>query len=247
MSNMNPCFLGVNVDHVATLRQARGTHFPCPVKAALIAEQNGADGITVHLREDRRHIQLEDIEKIKQSMTTRLNFEMALTDEMMLIAKRIKPHFVCLVPEKRQELTTEGGLDVISIKEQLKRSIAELKQKDILVSLFVDSNIEQIAAAHEVGADFIEIHTGCYAHATDFASQKKYLAQLKAAVKASVEFKLRVNAGHGLNYDNVKPVAEINEIYELNIGHAIVSHALYVGFAQAVSQMKALILAARKR
>lgn len=241
----DPCYLGVNVDHVATLRQARGTPFPCPVKAALIAEQNGADGITVHLREDRRHIQLKDVEKIKESLVTRLNFEMALTDEMITIAKQIKPYFVCFVPEKRQELTTEGGLDVIANKEKLKRAIADLKQQGILISLFVDANIEQIIAAQEVGSDFVEIHTGGYADATDLSEQQNYLTQFREVARVAQQLKLKVNAGHGLNYDNVQPMAAINEIFELNIGHSIVSQALYVGFAQAVAQMKALILAAR--
>jgi pyridoxine 5-phosphate synthase len=238
--------LGVNIDHVATLRQARGTAYPCPVEAALIAESAGADAITLHLREDRRHIQDQDVEVLRGLLKTRMNLESAVTDEMIAFALRIKPEDVCLVPERREELTTEGGLDVVRHFEQVKCACDRLVKAGIRVSLFIDADHAQIDAAARVGAPVIEIHTGHYADARSASAQQSELERIRAAVAAGIEQGLQVNAGHGLHYHNVQPIAELPGISELNIGHAIVAHALFTGFERAVREMKALLLAARK-
>ncbi len=238
--------LGVNIDHVATIRQARGGIEPEPVAAASIVELAGADGITVHLREDRRHINDRDVHLLRQTIQTRLNLEMAATDEMVTIAGKIKPDFVCLVPEKREELTTEGGLDVKFAIKRLKEVIPTLQEAGINVSLFIDPDLDQIDAAHVVGTDFIEIHTGSYAEARGEKAQLAELEKIKsAAVKAS-ELGIRVNAGHGLNYWNVMAIAAIPLIEELNIGHSIVSRAVLVGMDRAVREMKQLMERARR-
>lgn len=232
--------LGVNIDHVATLRQTRGTVYPDPLEAALIAERAGADYITAHLREDRRHIQDHDILRFKDSLSTYLNLEMAITEEMMGIAKKIKPRDCCLVPEKRAELTTEGGLDVITRFVSVKDACDRLNGMDIRVSLFVDADIAQIDAAKHAGAPVIEIHTGQYARAA-FADQGEALEKIITAAKHAKSIGLQVNAGHGLHYKNVQAVAAISEISELNIGHAIVAYSVLYGFEKAVVDMKALI------
>ncbi len=243
---MSAIYLGVNIDHIATLRQARGTNYPEPVHAALLAEQYGADGITVHLREDRRHIQDRDVFLLRQTINTRLNFEMAVTDEMLGIATELKPHFCCLVPEKRQELTTEGGLEVAGQPSRIRDAVAQLQQHNILVSLFIDADKRQIEAAAASGAPFIEIHTGQYAEATDPAVQAAELARISEAAAFAASLGLTVNAGHGLHYHNVQPIAAIPEMYELNIGHAIVARALFSGLGPAVSEMKRLMVEARR-
>lgn len=227
--------LGVNIDHIATLRQVRGTVYPDPLQAAFEAELGGADGITVHLREDRRHIQLRDVELLKEKIQTRLNLEMAATAEMVNIAQKIKPAFCCLVPEKRQELTTEGGLDVVSQELQLKNICEELASAKILVSLFIDPEINQIDAAVRCGAPYIEIHTG------EYAMGKESIRRVTDAVIYAQKAGLIVNAGHGLNYHNVNAVAAIPGIYELNIGHAIVARAVLTGIREAVCEMKRLV------
>lgn len=238
--------LGVNIDHVATLRQARGTTYPSPVEAALIAESAGADAITLHLREDRRHIQDQDVEVLRGLLKTRMNLESAVTDEMIAFALRIKPEDVCLVPERREELTTEGGLDVVRHFEQVKYACDRLAKAGIRVSLFIDADHAQIDAAARVGAPVIEIHTGHYADALSASAQQSELERIRAAVAIGIKQGLQVNAGHGLHYHNVQPIAALPHISELNIGHAIVAHALFTGFEQAVREMKALLLAARK-
>ena len=237
--------LGVNIDHVATLRQARGTRYPSPVQAALLAEQAGADAITLHLREDRRHIQDQDVRALGELLQTRMNLEMAVTDEMLGIALNARPHDVCLVPERRQELTTEGGLDVVTQFDRIKAACHVLGEADIRVSLFVNADPQQIKAAREAGAPVIEIHTGHYADAPSSASQAQELARIRQAVEYGLSLGLRVNAGHGLHYHNVDRIAAIAGVSELNIGHAIVAHALFVGWEQAVKEMKALMVAAR--
>lgn len=236
--------LGVNIDHVATLRQARGTPYPSLVEAAGIAEHAGADSITVHLREDRRHIQDADLGELLAVLQTRMNLEMAVTDEMVAIAGRLEPADVCLVPEKREELTTEGGLDVAGQHDRVRDAVAELTGAGIRVSLFVDPDISQIEAAAAVGAPVIEIHTGAYADA-DGSEQAAEFERIVAAARHAHSAGLVVNAGHGLHYDNVAAIAAIPEIVELNIGHAIVSRAVFDGLAKAVSDMKACMLAAR--
>lgn len=243
---MSPIYLGVNIDHVATLRQARGTSYPEPLHAALVAEQAGADGITVHLREDRRHIIDRDVFLLRQSLSTRLNFEMAVTDEMLAIAGKLKPHFCCLVPEKRQELTTEGGLDVAGQLTRMTEAVSALAADNILVSLFIDADKAQIDAAAAVGAPFIEIHTGRYAEATDSKVQQAELARIADAAAYAASLGITVNAGHGLHYHNVQPIAAIPQMYELNIGHAIVARAIFSGLAGAVSEMKRLMVEARR-
>ncbi len=246
MSVALPIFLGVNVDHVATLRQARRVEYPDPVYCALIAEDNGADGITVHLREDKRHIQPRDVTLLKQVIKTHLNFEMAATDDMVEFALEVLPTYCCIVPESRTEITTEGGLAVTEIRDYLTKIIERLTAKQIQVSLFIDANIEQINAAKQVGATIIELHTGPYSHTEKGTKERQAkLTQLQVAAKHAHSIGLQVNAGHGLHYHNVWDVAAIPEITELNIGHAIVSHSLVVGFAQAVSQMKAIMMQAR--
>lgn len=234
--------LGVNIDHVATLRQARGTTYPNPIDAALIAESAGADAITLHLREDRRHIQDKDVEILRELLTTRMNLESAVTDEMVTIAQHIKPHDVCFVPERREELTTEGGLDVVRHFEQVKRACEKLASEGILVSLFIDADRAQIEAAAKTGAPKIEIHTGRYADAQTEIEQNRELLAIREAVDYGLIHGLRVNAGHGLNYQNVQAIAAIPGVSELNIGHVIVAQAIFVGFEQAVREMKRLIL-----
>lgn len=236
--------LGVNIDHVATLRQARGTTYPDPVEAALIAESAGADAITLHLREDRRHIQDRDVEILRERLQTRMNLESAVTEEMIAFACRIKPHDVCLVPERREELTTEGGLDVVRHFEQVKQACSKLADAGIRVSLFIDAERRQIDAAVRAGAPVIEIHTGHYADAKDDNAQQCELEKICTAVTCGISQGLKVNAGHGLHYQNTRPIAAIQGLSELNIGHAIVSHALFVGLAQAVREMKQLMLEA---
>ncbi len=238
--------LGVNIDHVATVRQARGTSYPDPIEAALIAESAGADAITLHLREDRRHIQDRDVEILRERLTTRMNLESAVTDEMIAIALRIKPHDICLVPERREELTTEGGLDVVKHFDQIKRVCQRLGDAGIRVSLFINADPLQIDAAARAGAPVIEIHTGGYADAPTLDKQKEQLQDVQRAVLLGTGRGLKVNAGHGLHYENVQSIAAIPEIAELNIGHAIVARAIFVGFKQAVQEMKQLMLAARK-
>jgi pyridoxine 5-phosphate synthase len=242
---MNDILLGVNVDHIATLRQARGTNYPDPVYAASVAEHAGADGITVHLREDRRHIQDRDIHVLKETLHTRMNLEMAVTDEMLAIACEVKPVFCCLVPEKREELTTEGGLDVAGQLNKITQAVSQLEQAGIQTSLFIDADKAQIDAAVASGAPYIEIHTGHYADATTEAEQQNELARLTDGIKYAHAKGLKVNAGHGLNYFNVKPVAAIKEIIELNIGHAIIARAAIDGLEKATRDMKALMLEAR--
>jgi len=233
--------LGVNIDHIATVRQARGTTYPDPVEAALIAETAGADAITLHLREDRRHIQDGDVEILRERLTTRMNLESAVTPEMIDFACRIQPQDVCLVPERREELTTEGGLDVVRHFDQVKAACDVLAQAGIRVSLFVDPQPQQIEAAVKAGAPAIELHTGRFADAKTDAEQQAELAAIKAMVEYGRECGLQVNAGHGLHYQNTAPIAALAGIAELNIGHAIVARALFVGFAQAVREMKTLI------
>lgn len=237
--------LGVNIDHVATLRQARGTNYPDPIEAALIAESAGADAITLHLREDRRHIQDRDVEILRDRLTTRMNLESAVTDEMIGIALRIKPHDICLVPERREELTTEGGLDVVKHFDQVQRACQKLAQAGIRVSLFINADPQQIDAAARAGAPVIEIHTGGFADAHTPQAQAEQFAAIQKAVALGVDLGLKVNAGHGLHYDNVQTIAAIPAISELNIGHAIVARAIFVGFNQAVQEMKQLMLEAR--
>jgi pyridoxine 5-phosphate synthase len=239
-------FLGVNIDHVATLRNARGTSYPDPVLAAGLAEQAGADGITIHLREDRRHITDRDVEILRQTLQTPMNLEMAVTDEMLDIACRIKPHFVCLVPEKRTEVTTEGGLDVAGQLAKVQTAISRLAAVGTQVSLFIDADHVQIDAAVAVGAPYIEIHTGRYADATSTAEQLEELARIQEAARYAHGLGLRVNAGHGLHYHNVKPIAAIPEMEELNIGHAIIGRAVFEGLPAAVAEMKRLMIEARQ-
>lgn len=232
--------LGVNIDHVATLRQARGTRYPEPIQAALVAEQAGADAITLHLREDRRHIQDRDVEMLIGILQTRMNLEMAATDEMLKIASRIKPADCCLVPERREELTTEGGLDVAGNQAYLKDYCAALAEAGIRVSLFIDADPAQLEAAVAVAAPVVEIHTGHYADRTGAARDAEF-RRIADAVARGTALGLQVNAGHGLDYHNVGPIAAIDGVRELNIGHAIVCRALFSGLADAVSEMKRLI------
>jgi pyridoxine 5-phosphate synthase len=236
--------LGVNIDHVATLRNARGTIYPDPVQAALLAEQAGADVITLHLREDRRHIRDADVEAIRPKLTTRMNLESAVTEEMIDIACRIRPQDVCLVPERRNEVTTEGGLDVIRHFDDIRAAIEKLARHDIRVSLFIDADKEQIKASAEVGAPVIELHTGRYADTEGTAQQHEY-ERIRQAVEIGIKQGLKVNAGHGLHYTNVQAIAEIPDIAELNIGHAIVAHAVFVGWENAVREMKAIMIQSR--
>ncbi len=239
-----PIYLGVNVDHVATIRQARGTHYPQPVHAAAIAERAGADGITVHLREDRRHIQDQDVDLLAHTLDTRLNLEIGPTDEMVSIAERIKPAWVCFVPEKREELTTEGGLDVVSMQDKLTKFIARLQVVNVKVSIFIEPDKNQIKASEATGADAVELHTGAYAESAGDAQQKA-LDAIAYAAHFAYKHGLIVNAGHGLHYHNVKPIAAIPEIHELNIGHAIVARAVLTGLEEAVNSMKCLMVEAR--
>ncbi|EPF15314.1 Pyridoxine 5'-phosphate synthase [Cedecea davisae] len=243
---MAELLLGVNIDHIATLRNARGTAYPDPVQAAFIAEQAGAHGITVHLREDRRHITDRDVRVLRETLDTRMNLEMAVTEEMLAIACETKPHFCCLVPEKRQEVTTEGGLDVAGQLDKMRDACKRLADAGILVSLFIDADHAQIDAAVAVGAPYIEIHTGCYADAKDEATRSKELARIAEAATYAASKGLKVNAGHGLTYHNVQAIARIPEMYELNIGHAIIGRAVMSGLKEAVAEMKRLMLEARR-
>ncbi|MDF2940398.1 MAG: pdxJ [Gammaproteobacteria bacterium] len=236
--------LGVNIDHVATLRQARGTSYPEPVHAALLAQEAGADSITVHLREDRRHIQDRDVKLIQEVLSIPLNFEMAVTEEMLIFAESIKPAYCCLVPEKREELTTEGGLDVAGQKNRIRQACQRLAKLGMKVSLFIDPDQDQVAASKECGADFIELHTGCYAEVSP-KEQSRELIRIIEAAKFGDSLGLVVNAGHGLHYQNVQAIAAIPEIHELNIGHAIISRAVFSGLPEAVKEMKRLMLQAR--
>ncbi|MDN5870884.1 MAG: pyridoxine 5'-phosphate synthase [Nitrococcus sp.] len=237
--------LGVNIDHVATLRQARGTRYPDPVQAAMVAEQAGADGITLHLREDRRHIQERDVKLLRDIVQTRLNLEMAMTAEMLTIAERYRPHDSCIVPERREELTTEGGLDVRAQLTRSREACARLGAAGVQVALFIDPEIEQVDAAVAAGAPCIELHTGHYAEAVEPENRSRELERIRAALRHGLRRGLQVNAGHGLNYHNVKPVAAMTGLSTLNIGHAIVARAVFVGFAGAVHDMRRLILEAR--
>ena len=237
--------LGVNIDHVATLRQARGTRYPEPVQAALVAEQAGADAITLHLREDRRHIQERDVYLLRDVLQTRMNLEMAVTDEMLAIAEDVRPADCCLVPERREELTTEGGLDVAGQKERIRDACERLAAAGVRVSLFVDPDPVQVEAAHEVGAPVVEIHTGHYAGARGRTAREDELKRIAHAVLHGAELGLQVNAGHGLDYHNVAAVAALPHVRELNIGHAIIARAVFTGLETAVREMLRLMREAR--
>ncbi|WP_415891448.1 pyridoxine 5'-phosphate synthase [Neptuniibacter sp. SY11_33] len=239
--------LGVNIDHVATIRQARGTRYPDTVQAAALAEEAGADGITIHLREDRRHIQDRDVYLLKETLQTRMNFEMAVTEEMVAIAEDVKPAHCCLVPEKREELTTEGGLDVAGQEERVKEACDRLAAAGIEVSLFIDPEPAQIDATIRCGAPVIELHTGAYAEAESAVEQTEELKRIREAAAYAYQKGLIVNAGHGLHYHNVEQIAEIPEMNELNIGHGIIARALFVGLKEAVSEIKQQMLQAQAR
>ena len=237
--------LGVNIDHVATLRNARGTTYPSPLEAALLAETHGADLITLHLREDRRHIKDADVAIINQALKTRMNLEMALTDEMLEHALQIKPADVCLVPEKREEVTTEGGLDVLKYAKKITKFTRKLSDAGIRVSLFIDADADQIIAARDVGAPVIELHTGAYADAPNHAAHSHELARIAAGAELGQELGLVVNAGHGLNIHNVSEIAKLPQIRELNIGHALIAQAVFLGLPEAIKQMKEVMYRAR--
>jgi pyridoxine 5-phosphate synthase len=237
-------YLGVNIDHIATIRQARGTNYPSPIEGALLCEQSGADSITLHLREDRRHIQDLDVEILRDQLTTKMNLEMAATDEMVNIASRIKPQDCCLVPEKREELTTEGGLDVASKISRMTDVCAKLAESKVIVSLFIDAQKDQIDAAKQCGAPVIELHTGHYADATG-DEQKAEFERIKAMATYAHSIGLQVNAGHGLTMENTAEIAKLPEIVELNIGHSIIARAVFVGLENATREMKDLILKVR--
>jgi pyridoxine 5-phosphate synthase len=241
----HPIRLGINIDHVATLRQARRVSYPDPLYAALIAEQAGADSITLHLREDRRHIQDHDVHRMRAALQTRMNLEMAATDEMIAIAREVRPQDVCLVPEKRAEVTTEGGLDVAGQKARLSECVAALREKGIRVSMFIDPDPEQLDASREIGAPVVELHTGAYAEATGERRATEFMRLVEAARHGS-QVGLTVHAGHGLHYHNVQPVAAVPEIVELNIGHAIIARAVFDGLAAAVREMRRLMVEARR-
>ncbi|MCK5648631.1 MAG: pyridoxine 5'-phosphate synthase [Gammaproteobacteria bacterium] len=244
MGNTSAILLGVNIDHIATLRQARGTRYPDPVKAAMDVEFAGADAVTLHLREDRRHIQERDVYLINDVLQTRMNLEMAVTDSMLAIAEKVKPSDCCLVPEKREELTTEGGLDVASQTGKMADACQRLAEADIRVSLFIDADKQQIDAAAQVKAPVIEIHTGHYADYQG-AAQEQELARISEGILYAKSLGLHVNAGHGLHYHNVQAIAALADIEELNIGHAIIAQALFSGLESAVKEMKALMIRAR--
>lgn len=233
--------LGVNIDHVATIRQARGGAEPDPAAAAAIAEMAGADGITIHLREDRRHIQDRDLKILRQTVKTRLNLEMAATDEMVRIACELKPDMCTLVPEKRQELTTEGGLDVLLNLKGISDAVQRLQDGGLVVSLFIDPDPDQVKAANKAGADYIEIHTGSYAEAKEWRSERDELQKIENAIKLASKLGMGVNAGHGLNYANIKKVTALGGIEEFNIGHSIISRAVLVGLDRAVRDMADLV------
>jgi pyridoxine 5-phosphate synthase len=241
----HPIKLGINIDHVATLRQARRSPYPDPLYAALVAEQNGADSITLHLREDRRHIQDHDVHRMRAALQTRMNLEMAATDEMIAIAREVRPQDVCLVPEKRAEVTTEGGLDVAGQHSRLRETVAALQERGIRVSMFIDPDAGQLEASLAVGAPVVELHTGAYAEAAG-EQQARELMRLVEAARHGSQLGLTVHAGHGLHYHNVQPVAAVPEIVELNIGHAIVSRAVFDGLAGAVREMRRLMVEARR-
>ncbi|MGX9418488.1 pyridoxine 5'-phosphate synthase [Vibrio sp. WJH972] len=243
---MSSILLGVNIDHIATLRNARGTKYPDPVHAAEVAERAGADGITIHLREDRRHILDRDVRLLRETIQTRMNLEMAVTDEMVDIALETQPEFVCLVPEKREELTTEGGLDVAGNLERIKAATQQLDAAGIKVSLFIDADPRQIDAAKACGAPYIELHTGHYADAENDAERDAELSRIATAATYATEIGITVNAGHGLTYHNVAPIAALPEIYELNIGHSIIGRAAFDGLSKAVADMKAEMEKARR-
>jgi pyridoxine 5-phosphate synthase len=237
--------LGLNIDHVATLRQARKCRYPDPLHAALLAEQSGADSITLHLREDRRHIQDRDVMVMRDALQTRMNLEMAVTDEMIAIARHVVPQDCCLVPESRQEITTEGGLDVVALRARVALACQALGGAGIRVSLFIDPETAQVEAAQQAGAPVVELHTGAFAAAAGAARAREF-ERLRAAAKLAASLGLTVNAGHGLHYHNVEPIAAIPEIVELNIGHAIIARALFDGLPKAVRDMKELMCAARR-
>jgi pyridoxine 5-phosphate synthase len=245
MTTRAPIALGVNVDHVATLRQARGTRYPDPVDAALLAERSGADSITIHLREDRRHIQERDLELMGRTLQTHINLEMAATQAMLAIAVEAQPSDCCLVPERRQELTTEGGLDVAAQRDKIAQACRRLEAAAVRVSLFVDPRREQLEACADVGAPVVELHTGAYASAGTRDEQARELERIEEAARRAGELGLTVHAGHGLHFHNVQPIAGIDQIVELNIGHAIVAQAVLEGLGAAVARMKALMLEAR--
>lgn len=245
MQLTHPIKLGINIDHVATLRQARRSPYPDPLYAALVAEQNGADSITLHLREDRRHIQDHDVHRMRASLQTRMNLEMAATDEMIGIARDVRPQDVCLVPEKRTEVTTEGGLDVAGQKSRLRDCVAALKERGIRVSMFIDPERDQLEASLDIGAPVVELHTGAYAEATG-ERQARELMRLVEAARHGSQIGLTVHAGHGLHYHNVQPVAAVPEIVELNIGHSVIARAVFDGLPAAVREMRRLMLEARR-
>jgi pyridoxine 5-phosphate synthase len=244
-TKQKPILLGVNIDHVATLRQARLTRYPDPVEAVYASENGGADGITIHLREDRRHINERDVHLIKDVLLTRLNLEMAVTDFMVNFAEQVKPTYCCLVPEKREELTTEGGLDVAGQENKIRDAVKQLQKSGIQVSLFIDPDINQIEAALRVEASLIEIHTGAYADAKTESVKAQELARISESARYAAELNLIVNAGHGLNYQNVQAIARIPQIHELNIGHGIVARAIFQGLTGAVREMKQIMVEAR--
>ena len=242
---MHPILLGINIDHIATLRQARGTRYPDPVQAAIEAEQAGADAITLHLREDRRHIQDRDVDLLKDILQTRMNLEMAVTEEMLAIAGRVQPADCCLVPERREELTTEGGLDVAGQVERMRDACQRLAEAGVRVSLFIDADPRQVEAAKEVGVPCIEIHTGHFADAKNRSARDTEFTKISDAVQLGDAISLQVNAGHGLHYHNVQGIAALAAVRELNIGHAIVARAVFTGLGEAVREMKRLMQAAR--
>lgn len=246
MSDRHDILLGVNIDHVATIRQARGTRYPEPLQAALLAEQAGADAITLHLREDRRHIQDRDVTMLKDLLQTRMNLEMAVTEEMLNIASHIRPEDCCLVPERREELTTEGGLDVVGQRSKISDTCARLAEAGVRVSLFIDADEEQVQAAADCQAPVIEIHTGHYADAQDRKFRQHELLRVMRAVEQGTALGLQVNAGHGLDYHNVGPIAALENIHELNIGHAIIARAIFSGLHAAVHDMKQIMLFAHQ-
>ncbi len=242
MKNSQRVLLGVNIDHVATLRQARGTRYPDPVQAAFIAEQAGADGITIHPREDRRHIQTRDVYVLNETLQTRMNLEMAITEAMLQLAEEVRPAASCLVPEKREELTTEGGLDVVAREDEVRAAVQRLQAVGSEVSLFIDPDRAQIDATVRCGAPVIELHTGAYADADNEHEQQQQLLRIQQATQYAREQGLIVNAGHGLHYHNVEAIVAIEGMNEVNIGHAIVARAVFVGLAEAVREMRALLM-----
>ncbi|MGH8602266.1 MAG: pyridoxine 5'-phosphate synthase [Gammaproteobacteria bacterium] len=244
--SLQPILLGVNIDHVATLRQVRGTRYPDPVQAAILAEHAGADGITLHLREDRRHIQDRDVYLLRELLQTRMNLEMAISEDMLRIAEKVQPEHCCLVPERRQELTTEGGLDVASCLPQIKETCMRLANARIEVSLFIDPDPKQIEATVRAQAPTVELHTGRYANAKQGVAQDQAMEEIILAAKQAAAAGLKVNAGHGLHYQNVTRVAAIPQLRELNIGHSIIARAVVSGIETAVREMKRLLGAARK-